>query len=255
MELSCDERVMRGADANARKAYTETLLSTMHRQYQRQSMLTTQFYGGKQIMKKRFKNILSGSGKKNGLAVFAGLLVVTVSMATLVGCRTSEADAVKTIVLINEAIWTDRQENFIGGDAESLQEKQDGSQANAANTETQSGMPEDVANTVDQDEIRAVIEAFSNAYFGGNAEALRPLLAASFEGNIDVYEGISEESGTISELRAKGLPGEDGQPIGDGPYEVWLEFRDSSYDNFWYVNFLFVRENGSWKIQFYGLEG
>lgn len=44
MELSCDERVTQGADYAMRKAYTETLLSMLHRQYNRRTTLSTQFY-------------------------------------------------------------------------------------------------------------------------------------------------------------------------------------------------------------------
>lgn len=66
MELSCDERVTQGADYAMRKAYTETLLSTLHKGCVKRTALSTQFYGGKQIMKKRFKNILNNGGKKNG---------------------------------------------------------------------------------------------------------------------------------------------------------------------------------------------
>lgn len=59
MELSCDERVPQGSDYATRKAYTETLLSTLHKQSSKKTVLSTGFYRGKQIMKKRFKNILA----------------------------------------------------------------------------------------------------------------------------------------------------------------------------------------------------
>lgn len=59
MELSCDERVTQGTNYATRKAYTETLLSTLHKQSAKKTVLSTRFYGGKQIMKKRFKNILA----------------------------------------------------------------------------------------------------------------------------------------------------------------------------------------------------
>lgn len=43
MELSCDERVTQGADYAQRKAYTETLLSTLHKQCTKRTVLSTQF--------------------------------------------------------------------------------------------------------------------------------------------------------------------------------------------------------------------
>lgn len=108
MEMSCDERVIRNADYVVKKAYTETLLSTIHRQYAGQTLLSTQFKGGKQIMKKRFKNILSGGEKRNGLLLFTGIAVMTMSLGMLVGCSVGEplankaADAMDSIPVDGE---------------------------------------------------------------------------------------------------------------------------------------------------------
>lgn len=103
MEMSCDERVIKNAGYDVKKAYTETLLSTIHRQYAGQTLLSTQFKGGKQIMKKRFQNILSGGKKRNGLLLFAGIAVMTMGLGMLVGCSVGEplankaADAIDSI--------------------------------------------------------------------------------------------------------------------------------------------------------------
>lgn len=86
MELSCDERVIQGTDYAMRKAYTETLLSTLHKQNAKKTVLSTEFYRGKQIMKKRFKNILAQKRKKNGVAVLICAILLAVSLGTLVGC-------------------------------------------------------------------------------------------------------------------------------------------------------------------------
>lgn len=86
MELSCDERVTRGADYAVRKAYTETLLSTIHKNVARKTALSTQFYGGKQIMKKRFRNILNRTDRKNGVVILISAAVLTMSLGTLIGC-------------------------------------------------------------------------------------------------------------------------------------------------------------------------
>ena len=103
MEMSCDERVIKNADYVVKKAYTETLLSTIHRQYAGQTLLSTQFKGGKQILKTRFKNILSGGKKRNGLLLFTGIAVMTMGLGMLVGCSVGEplankaADAIDSI--------------------------------------------------------------------------------------------------------------------------------------------------------------
>ena len=86
MELSCDEKVTQGADYAVRKAYTETLLSTLHKQWKKRTVLSTQFYDDKQIMKKRFQNILKKRRKRNGAAVFILAAVFTIGLGTLVEC-------------------------------------------------------------------------------------------------------------------------------------------------------------------------
>lgn len=92
MELSCDEKVIQGAGFTERKAYTETLISTLHQKAGKRAVLSTQFYGGKQVMKKRFKNILVKMNKKNGIPVFLCAVVLTVGLGMLVGCSVMNPD-------------------------------------------------------------------------------------------------------------------------------------------------------------------
>ena len=92
MELSCDERVIRQTSYAVRKAYTEALLSTFGRQRKKTSF-TTQFYGGKNIMKKRFKNILARPPKKNGLFVCICTICVTFISGMLIGCSAIKSDS------------------------------------------------------------------------------------------------------------------------------------------------------------------
>lgn len=90
MELSCDERVTQGTSYALRKAYTETLLSMLHKRYIRKTVLSTQFYGGTKIMKKRFKNILIRNRKKNGISILICAVVLTISLGMLVGCSVTK---------------------------------------------------------------------------------------------------------------------------------------------------------------------
>lgn len=90
MELSCDERVVQGTPFAGRRAYTETLLSTISRRYQKTIKFSTQFYGGKNIMKKRFKNILNRAKKRNGFLILAVTLTVTMVLGLLIGCSAQE---------------------------------------------------------------------------------------------------------------------------------------------------------------------
>lgn len=95
MELSCDESVVRGMNLEVRKAYTETLLSALYREYARRIVLSTQFYGGKHVMKKRFKNILVGTKKKNGFSLVVCVAALTLALGSLVGCSIEETSTME----------------------------------------------------------------------------------------------------------------------------------------------------------------
>ncbi len=95
MELSCDEKVTQGASYELRKAYTETLLSMLHKRCVRKTVLSTQFYEGTKIMKKRFKNILIRNRKKNGIVILMCAVVLTISLGTLVGCSVTKEETEK----------------------------------------------------------------------------------------------------------------------------------------------------------------
>lgn len=97
MELSCDEAVTKGADYATRKAYTETLLSTLRKQCAKRKLLSTQFYGGRQVMQKRFRNILSKKRKKNGAVILIFVATLTVSLGTLVGCSVGKESVEENI--------------------------------------------------------------------------------------------------------------------------------------------------------------
>lgn len=96
IELSCDEKVIQNTNYTTRKAYTETLLSTLHRQSIKRTILSTQFYQEKQIMKKRLRNILDKTGKKNGIAILICVIILTISFETLVGCSITK-ESIKEI--------------------------------------------------------------------------------------------------------------------------------------------------------------
>ena len=95
MEMSCDERVTQGTSFALRKAYTETLLSMLHKQCVRKTVLSTQFYGGTKIMKKRFKNILIRNRKKNGITILICAVVLSITLGMLVGCSVTKGNTEK----------------------------------------------------------------------------------------------------------------------------------------------------------------
>lgn len=92
MERACDERVMEGADSAARRAYSQVLLASLHRQ--RQAGLSTYFYGGKQVMKERLVNILTTVPRRRGTALALACAALLVCAVPLVACtQKGEKDA------------------------------------------------------------------------------------------------------------------------------------------------------------------
>ena len=86
VELTCDALVVAGADPETRRAYSEALLSSIRRQRGlSRSALSTHFYGGAQVMRERFRNILGRRGRRWGAAVLALTLLITVAAACAVG--------------------------------------------------------------------------------------------------------------------------------------------------------------------------
>lgn len=382
MELSCDERVTQGTDFELRKAYTETLLSMLHKRCVRKTVLSTQFYGGKKIMKKRFKNILIRNRKKNGISILIGAVVLTISLGMLVGCSVTKEDTGNvtgqsedkadqtesmpadnspaddnalentitltfskegeeeqkqaalavgngySLYLPDDEQWhlsapdlwtTDINEqvslwiiHFEGNSEDSVNQKleRDGYEKEDSHkwwkqeedlvyhveqkvfendvwgifysypAEFEEGWGREfpvIVNTfalsdgVDYNEkmnntagtveylgaedcqkIRTVMDAFSEAYFAGNVDAIQKFLASTYEGKIDIYEG----TGTISDLTVKGLSDTDEKKMENGKCNVSIEFRDSNYeDMFQYLTSILVKEEDGWKIQFYGVEG
>lgn len=94
LELLCDEAAVAGEDRKTRQVYCEVLLSSVHRQKGLQrAVLSTHFYGGASVMRERFKNLLSGPGRKFGWAALAAVLSATVLCAcTLAFAQTGDQE-------------------------------------------------------------------------------------------------------------------------------------------------------------------
>jgi len=87
MELSCDDAVVAGGDETVRRAYSETLLASLHRQSGMNVALSTFFYGGKETMKERFRNIMGLGRRRKGVLALCIVLSVTIAAACLIGCQ------------------------------------------------------------------------------------------------------------------------------------------------------------------------
>lgn len=92
MEIACDEAVVRGGSFAQREAYSETLMSNLHRQRHKGPLLSTQFSCGKRVMKKRFRNILTKVKKKNGVILFLFIFVLSATAGTLANLVVEASD-------------------------------------------------------------------------------------------------------------------------------------------------------------------
>ncbi|MBQ2028346.1 MAG: hypothetical protein II481_02795 [Clostridia bacterium] len=77
-EASCDERVMRGQDLDARAYYSETIVAVIRRQSGRRTALSTTFYGGKKGMKNRIMSVMSMQRRRLGVLLLIPVLIITV---------------------------------------------------------------------------------------------------------------------------------------------------------------------------------
>lgn len=101
----------------------------------------------------------------------------------------------------------------------------------------------------DIQEIESIIEEFSAVYFSGDADTVQKYLTNPFEWDIDTYEG----PGTVDDFIIKGLPAA-GERSDKNKWYISLEFLDSKEDSNTYLTCCFVKQEGRWKINFYGLE-
>lgn len=102
------------------------------------------------------------------------------------------------------------------------------------------------------EDLEEIMTAFSNAYFAGDRAAVEQYLTASYEWPIEVYED-PEHAGYVVVHRIKGLENIEVSDI-SGNCTLWLEVSYPGDDSYTYLTVEFVKENGSWKVGYYGLE-
>ncbi|MBD5160842.1 MAG: M56 family metallopeptidase [Oscillibacter sp.] len=109
LELTCDDAVVAGRDDLERRAYSEALLGSIHRQKGlSRAVLSTHFYGGKEVMMERFRNILGKRGRKWGGLALALALLATVAAACTFGVKPSADGALSAEEL---AAWQEKVES------------------------------------------------------------------------------------------------------------------------------------------------
>lgn len=102
--------------------------------------------------------------------------------------------------------------------------------------------------SADAREIKDVAEKFAAAYFSGDIDTVQSCLTTPYEWDIEVYAGTE----IISDFILKGLE-DTGEEAGSRV--ISLEYkRNEQEDSFQYLTLEFIRQEDSWKIQFYGTE-
>ena len=108
LEVSCDSKVVSGADLATRKRYSETILSCVHREKVACAVFSTHFYGGAKTLKKRFANILSTEKRGKGKIAFVLVLVLALVLGGTASCTVSKApteDQIRELVLKADAVY------------------------------------------------------------------------------------------------------------------------------------------------------
>lgn len=137
MELSCDEQVVQGASGRGRKAYTETLMSSLERRCGKTNALTTQFNGGSRVMKKRFQNILGQSGQKRGLFLLVLAVCMTLVLGMMTGCTAAQTESSENVGVPGSQAQRTKEEEALQGTAPSGPDQAQGDQAQGGTGEMQ----------------------------------------------------------------------------------------------------------------------
>ncbi|MDO5400379.1 MAG: M56 family metallopeptidase [Eubacteriales bacterium] len=169
MELSCDERVVKGTVFETRKAYTETLLSTLCRRHGRSTTLSTQFFGDKAVMKKRFQNIMTRARKRSGLTVLIVVLLSAALLGAAFGLSVGESEV--------EEAPTDP----VGVQATEVV-----------------GAPDSTEGQFR--EIGNIVGDFANAYLFSQSKPIEPFLCEDYAGNTQPCPVPQLEPGSIASL-------------------------------------------------------
>lgn len=90
LEFYCDEMVIKNMDIEYKTKYSNAILSVMHSKTNCNSILSTNFNGGVDTMKKRFKNIFDNRKKRIGILSITFILALVLGGSSLVACQSSQ---------------------------------------------------------------------------------------------------------------------------------------------------------------------
>lgn len=118
IEFSCDDEVVKNADIDFRKRYSQAILHSMHKERLQNTDFSTHFKGGKKAMKNRFSNILDTAKKRKGIVVLCAAAVLVFTGGMLVSCNQAKQISTLRIEAGEGGTIPAGQETEINGDYE-----------------------------------------------------------------------------------------------------------------------------------------
>ena len=86
VELSCDAAVVENQDINYRKDYSEAILSLIHNGKASKAVFSTNFGGGKRMLKKRFASLFDLRKKRKGIITLVVIVLIISIMGLCISC-------------------------------------------------------------------------------------------------------------------------------------------------------------------------
>lgn len=234
MELSCDDEVVKGKLFDDRKQYSETILTSIHRQYSRQTTLSTYFYGGAKIMKERFSNILNMKKRRNGTIAFLTVLVSVVLIGGLVACSTQNAGVDNV------------EPDTTPVNSDGLVLETTPADSENSNTLRHYQSSSDFLNSPEGVKFQIAAQKFARAFFSADEEGMKEYLIDS--NTAEPYEDVFDD---LEYLILKWSPSDiKSERIITASYEFKLAGEDSAS----YLSLEMEKVDNNWKVSFYGLE-
>lgn len=114
-EISCDAEVVNETGMDVRQRYSETIIGVIKNQSRMETVLSTNFYGGKKNMKKRIYAIMDARQKKASFVLLCALLVgVMVSGVAFAAASIDDNVAIGTLISdISGNVSTDGGQTWI----------------------------------------------------------------------------------------------------------------------------------------------
>lgn len=252
IELACDEDVLRRFGRQSRAEYAMTLIRMEEK---KQSLVPIYNGFSKNAIEERINLIMKYRKVRYAAIVAAALLVL--SVALVFGTSAKKAQATEGEAVTDRA-GTDFADSELMDPPRGNPEHVEGFGTQLDAIVKNFGiLPEEggAGLTEDEQQARALVMAFWDAYLAGNEAGIKAYLSDDYDDRIEAFP--NGEDGHVAEeaalVNVKGLDfGE--KPSGD-TREAWIEFRPAAgADYLEYLTLELVKEAEGWKVRFYGLE-